>query len=654
MERRRLAGVLAGVLVAGGAVVALRIAAGPPHAPEHPTPPTPTVVKPFAAPGVLAPTPGHRPGRPTGLTVTSGPHRLLLSWRAGAGAVGYDVRWGHSDLLVAQPYAELYGLSPDRATTVRVRSVDSFGQRSAPVTGTGRPLRYPAAGQDNALVDRFTGREVPNPRLWQLATSENCAQAGSDGHRLVVLSQCGQTSTTLRARTPFRLATGSGSGSTSGSAELGRFTVDTDAPGENGELDLDLVPGPVTMIDGSPNDSPAATAPGTAAVDGNLPPGTIRLRVAATAGSPETVQVVTGPDTPRVPVHTMTTRPATRSVPAPRGGVSVRWDLVLRTDGVRVLRDGVLVATGNVLPQWTQATALVEFGGSSLDQQRFDVNMIGLGGAATEAPALVPGPGLTLSGFPVVAPGSAAKADQGAATGPGSALLRATIVVSPNGPTARLDVHGRPPAFALQVGDTRYRASPAVPGTPLVAGIRYGLVTHLPASALAGHANLRVGLVVDAPVSFPAGFALSSADLDVTPGGSRQARGIPVMAPSVTPRPRLADLAVQVLDASGTPPAPGNWLPRGRALLDVTMNGVTTEQVAGQVAGLAGFEISVDGTKIVAVPTAVNGPGVDGEWRVAFSTRGLSPGPHAVDVRAYGNRPGTPYAEAFAGFEVRR
>jgi hypothetical protein len=642
MERRRLAGVLAGVLVAGGAVVALRIAAGPPHVPEHPTPPTPTVVKPFAAPGVLPPTPGHRPGRPTGLTVTPGPHRLLVSWRAGAGAVGYDVRWGRSDLLVAQPYAELAGLSPDRVATVQVRSVDSFGQRSAPETGTGRPLRYPAAGPDDALVDRFTGRTVPNPRLWQLATSENCAQAGSDGHRLVVLSQCGQTSTTLRARTPFRLA--------SGGAELGRFTVNTDAPGENGELDLDLVPGPVTMIDGSPNDSPAATAPGTAAVDGNLPPGTIRLRVAATAGSPETVQVVTGPDTPRVPVHAVATRP----VPAPRSGVSVRWDLVLRTDGVQVLRDGVLVATGNVVPQWTQATALVEFGGSSLDQQRFDVTMIGFGGAATEAPALVPGPMLTLSGFPVVAPGSAAKADQGTATGPGSALLRATIVVSPNGPTARLDVHGRPPAFALQVGDTRYRASPAVPGTPLVAGIRYGLVTRLPASALAGHASLRVGLVVDAPVSFPAGFTLLSADLDVTPSGSRQARGTPVMAPSVTPRPRLADLAVQVLDASGNPPGPGNRLPRGRALLDVTMNGVTTEQAAGQVAGLAGFEISLDGTKIVAVPTAVNGPGVDGEWRIAFSTRGLRPGPHSVDVRAYGSPPGTPFAEAFANFQLGR
>lgn len=640
MERRRLAGVLAGVLVAGGAVVALRVAAGPAHVPTHPTPPTPTAVKPFSAPGVLAPKPGTRPGRPRHLTLTAGPHRLLLAWRPGARAAGYDVRWGRRDLLVAQPYAELDGLPPGRAATVRVRSVDAFGQRSAPSTATGRPLPYPAAGADDTLVDRFTGPRVPNPRLWQLAAPDNCAQAGSDGQRLVLLSQCGQNPLTLRARTPFRLR--------SGSAELGRFTVDTDAPGERGELDLDLVPGPVTMIDGSPNDAPGATAPGTAAVDGNLPPGTIRLRVAATNGSPETVQVVAGPDTPRAPVHAVATRP----VPPPRSGVSVRWDLVLRTDGVQVWRDGALVATGNVVPRWTRATALVEFGGASVDQQRDDVNMIGFGGAPTQAPALAPAPSLTLDGFPTVAPGSAAKAGPGTATGPGSALLRATIVASPNDPTDRLTVHGRPPAFVLQLGDARYRATPAVPGTPLLAGVRYGLVTRVPASALAGHPSLRVRLLADAPVSFPAGFTLLSADLDVTPGGPTTSHDTPVTAPAVAPQPQLADLSVQLLDASGNAPAPGNALPRGRALLDVTMDGAATQRTTGRVAGLAGFEISLDGTKVVAVPTAVDGPGVDGEWRIAFSTRSLRPGPHSVDVRAYGSRLGTPFAEAFANFQL--
>src|ERR1700753_2334253 len=114
MERRRMAVVLAGLVLVGGGVIALRLGGGPAHGPTpHPPQPVPTSVKPFSADGVLAPTPGAPPARPGALLITPGPRRLQATWgsavRGGhdpANVVGYDVRWGtfalnHEQLVVA-------------------------------------------------------------------------------------------------------------------------------------------------------------------------------------------------------------------------------------------------------------------------------------------------------------------------------------------------------------------------------------------------------------------------------------------------------------------------------------------------------------------------------------------------------------------------
>src|SRR5437660_11793702 len=126
MERRRLAVVLAGLVLVGGAVTALRLTGGPPNsAAPPPPPPLPTVIKPYSAVGVLAPKPGDPPAQPTHLTLHPGPHRLLATWSAAAGATGYEIRWGDELVkLVAEPDAELNGLADDADTDVQVRSVD--------------------------------------------------------------------------------------------------------------------------------------------------------------------------------------------------------------------------------------------------------------------------------------------------------------------------------------------------------------------------------------------------------------------------------------------------------------------------------------------------------------------------------------------------
>jgi hypothetical protein len=657
-----MAVVLAGVVIVGGAVTALRLAGGTPDVDAAPPPPPlPTVIHAFTADGALAPKPGPKPAAPGPLTVVAGPRRLQVTWGSDlpgghnpARATGFDVRWGSDgtldhEELVAESDAELDGLPAGADTRVEVRSVDSFGQRSAPAVATGRAQSYPPP--ENALTDHFDGPQVPDPRLWTLSTIDNCAQAtkgtGSDSGRLVILSECGRRSVSLRSRAPFRL-------DRLGAQELGRFTIDTDSPGEDGELDVDLVPGQVSMINGSPNDPIVATAPGAATEDDALPPGTVRVRIGAaidpgTNVSADTVQVTAGPGTPTVP----TVSPVVHALPPPRIGRSARWDVVLRTDGVQVLRDGVYVGGGNVVPKWSEATALVEFAGSALGQERDDVNMIGFSGAPTSAPATVVPPQLVEGGFVQVIPGAAAGATASTATGPGSGVLLLTAMASPDSQNSSLLLHGVIPKFAVKLGGQTFAAVPAVPGTKLLPQVRYPLVARIPAIALQHASTLSVDLIVDAPASYPAEIDLIHAELDVSPGPGATPPRASVSAPTVVPvPPQLAVLKARVLDANGAVPRPGKPLPRGRAVLDITMTGLTAQRITGQLAGLAGIEVWLDDVELVAVPTAVDGPGIAGEWQVAFEPGDVHKGSHNIDVRAFGAQRGISFAETFVSFEL--
>lgn len=637
--------VLAGLVLVGGAVIALRLANSSPSTDAAPPPPpVPTVIKPYSAEGVLAPQPGTRPDPPGRLTVTPGPRRLQVTWAGVPGATGYDVHWGESERLVAEPDVELDGLAPGGNVTVQVQSVDSFGQRSTATTVTARPQPDAPAGADDAFTDHFTGAYVPDPRLWRLASQDGCASAtkGADG-RLMVLSECSQSSSvTLRSLTPFRL-------NRSG-AELGRFTVDTDAPGENGELDVDLVPGHVALVDGSPNDPLQAGTPNVAVTDPNLPPGTVRVRIGASidlaSGVPaDTVLVTTGPGVPTVPVYPQ----APHAIPAPRTGLSVRWDIVLRTDGIQVLRDGVYVGGGNVVPSWSEAAALVEFGSDVQTQQRYDVAMIGFGGAPTGAPPLAQPPQLGADAtVTTVAALPAAQQDE-PVTGPGSGTLMLTVVALPFTPGEILTINGAPPVFAVRIGDNgpTFPATPAVPGTAFLPQVRYPLVAQVPASALTGRA-VPVRLIAQTPDRYPAALELQDAEIDMTPGPVHR-DAVPTRQITRLP-PQLAMLTARVLDASGNPPPPGGMLPRGRAVLDVTMDSVAGQRLNSDLAGLAGFTVWLDDTELVAVPTAVDGPGVGGEWRIAFDAGDGTRGTHSIDIRAYGAQHGVTFEETYASY----
>ncbi|MEU7525293.1 fibronectin type III domain-containing protein [Saccharothrix sp. NPDC042600] len=597
MDRRRIAVIAAGVVLFGGVVAVLRTnGVGEQATATSTSQPPPTSLAPFAAPGVLVPTPGAAPGSPRAPRVVPGPRRLQVLWTGDA--PGYEVRWGRDGKpeqtrLVAQPATELTGLDDGTEYTVDVRAVDAFGQRSEPLRVTGTPKTVQVG--DYAFADAFDRPDAPDPARWRLATRGTCARAGSDAGRLVISSTCAAAPTSLRSRAPFVLRDAD---------ELGRFVVETDAPGADGELFLDLVPGPVSTVMG----------------DG-LPPDAVRLRVASGNGR-TTAEVVTPEGAPSTVV---------REVPPLHHALTHRWELVLRRDGTRVLLDGDVVATSPVVPRWREATALVSVAGPT--GQRVHVGLVAFDGAPTGAPPVLAGPPVQV----------AVVADSGPLTGSPitgvvGGQLRMALLHTDGSPTA--------PEFTLAVGGTRVPLRPAVPGAPWRAGVGYPVVADVPADALLlDDGRLRANVLT------PLRVQATHVDLELTP-----APGAPATSPAGTaPLPEveldLARIDGTILDASGKPVPEGATVHRGRLVFDLTLVGRPGQRGTG-LAGLAGFTVRLDEERVAAVPTNLGGPGVAGTYRLALDTSGLSAGPHMIEVRLFSTSADTRPTSAFVPFLV--
>ncbi|HEX6343398.1 hypothetical protein [Umezawaea sp.] len=629
MDRRRIAVVAAGLVLFGGAVVVLRATGltGPPVT-TTPVPPPPTSLTKFAGQGVVLPPSTERPEPPGDLVVRSGPQRLQLRWAGDS--PGFEVRWGGAELdhvlLVAQPVAQLDGLEDGREYRVEVRAVDSFGKRSTPATGSGTPRTDTSTDDRYVLVDRFDQPNAPDPARWRLATRENCARAtpgaGDDARRLVISSNCAAAPVVLRSRTPFALAD---------SDELGRFAVETDAPGVDGELFLDLVPGPVSVVSGVPAEMAADRA-----VDAvGLPPGAVRARIASSAGT-TTAQVLVAPGTPRIAPTDEQPHP----VPVARLGVSQRWEVVLRRDGVRVLRDGALVAKGEVVPQWTEATALVGVVGPS--GERVHVDLIAFGGRSAPTPPLVPPPDVR------VEVGGPTADDPGARPLPDvlGGLLRMNVV--------HTDGSGVAPEFtALVGGKVVVPLRPAVPGTAWRPESGYPVVADLPREALVLLGRTEQ-VVVSVVTPRPMRIQLTHVDLELVPRPGARAAAAPSTETEALNGVEL-DLARAtgtVLDASGEPVPDGKPLQAGRLVLDVVLDGLEGRRTTARLPGLAGFTIRLDGDEVAGVPTTDDGPAVAGRWRLALNTSGLAPGPHMIEVKAFSTESTTRPASAFVSFFI--
>ncbi len=625
---------VAGLVLVGGAVAVLRVPQEPDQPSPKPVPPPQTRVQEFVGQDVVVPAPGAKPPPPGKLVAEPGPQRVQLWWGAVVaglpeprGAAGYEVTWGRSgttefERLVAEPAVQLDALDNNTEYDVQVRTVDSFGQRSEPaeisVTAREDPDDPPWS-----FNDRFTSRVVPDPVNWRFASSSDCGRAtrgeGEDGRRLIVSAQCGTDPVALRARPPLRLADQPANG------ELGRFVVDTDHPGQDGALLLDFVPGPADLVDGSPNGSPDPGTTGLAQDDPSLPPGTVRVRIAS-RGTTTTTQVLVAPGTTRLGAPV-----GARAAPPTLIGISVRWEVVFRVDGVQVLRDGVVVGGGDVVPAWREATALLGFVGGSSGLYA-GVSLAGFVGAPTVKPVLVVPPAVKVDRV-VVRPEEPLRTDPAGAkiSGVLGGQLRITLVPQ-NAPNENATDE-----FSVEVGGTRFPARPAVAGQPLTRGVRYPIVADVPPEALVLRPDGKsIAVRVRGPVRRgTAETRVISASLELTapPGAVSPASGSGTEVPLTRTKAAVARPSATFLDAGGKPLAEGDAVPRGRLVLEVRADGQGGQRLGGRLAGMAGVEVRLDGQRIAGIPTMVDGPGTGGTWRLGVVTNGLAPGKHTIEVK---------------------
>jgi len=185
--------------------------------------------------------------------------------------------------------------------------------------------------------------------------------------------------------------------------------------------------------------------------------------------------------------------------------------------------------------------------------------------------------------------------------------------------------------------------------------VRFPLVAQIPASVLTDH-DVVIAMSMDVPSHYPADVEMVGADLEMTPGPRTRPAGpsdVSAGTGLVQVPPQLAVLTARVLNASGQPIPTGQPMPRGRAVLEVKMDGIAEQRASWALAGLAGFEAWLDNHELVAVPTAMSGPGLAGTWRIAFDPSQITSGQHTIDIRAYGAQRGVAFGEAFTNFVLK-
>jgi hypothetical protein len=83
------------------------------------------------------------------------------------------------------------------------------------------------------------------------------------------------------------------------------------------------------------------------------------------------------------------------------------------------------------------------------------------------------------------------------------------------------------------------------------------------------------------------------------------------------------------------------------------MDGPGGERLNGQIAGLAGFDVWLDGTKLATVPTTVGGPGIAGEWQIALGTATMTPGQHTIDMHGFSTNSSVASVSSAVTFTVK-
>jgi hypothetical protein len=647
--RTRLLAFLGGTAVLAGAVILLRATEEDPA----PRPPDrdgfapPVRVTRYAADNVVVPQPGQRPAAPGTVLTRPAPGRLRVIWADGIvrgtavpGAVGYEVRWQRPGepartRLVIAPEAQLDRLADGQEYRVEVRSVDAFGQRSAPAVAAGVPGRADESWRAG-LTGLFDDFANPSSVLsdvsgshWHLSGYRGCVDLGPgsvDGRGLPIDLGCGADMAVLRARQPLVLPAEPAGGL------LGRVALVTDTAAPGGELTVDLVPGPADRV-GAGRAGLSAGGP-----DPTLPAGTIRA-VVNDAGA----QVRAGTGVPTVPVSNYPD-------PAPRRGPGVlhRFEVLLTSAGVEVRQDGTLIAFGPVLPAWRQASVLLGFRGPDGHRSRVHLAAAGFSGRAVPAPQVIEAP-VNPGTRRVLGPADEAP-NIGIASTPLSVAAAARLVVTiTQGPG--LDAGG----VVVQLGEHRMPARLAVPGPPAAPGSAVTVIADVPPELL-GYQGTLAPFVLRAPGAGN-GVSVVESYLEITPRPPyTEVRGTDRASDTDPRRPvldALPKVGLTLGNAAGAP-LPTPVVPAvGQLVLTVNLDATIAQWDSGGVAGVQGFELWLDGRMVAGVPTAADGPGLGGRYVLSMAVAGLGHGPHVLEVREYGPNGAAPPTSLLRNFEIR-
>ncbi|MGW5051871.1 hypothetical protein [Actinokineospora sp. NPDC004072] len=575
---RLLAGVGVAALLAG-AVVLMRTPSDD-TASRVDERPSPAQVVRYAADSVVLPAPDEPPPAPEGVRVTPGPSWQTISWTGSA--PGYEVRWPGGARLVTEPEIRLDQMG--EGIPVSVRAVSAFGRYSPAVSVAGAAFDpdFPWRSGLTGLFDDFSDDRTFNPAIlgsrWHLSGYRGCVDLGKPRVGLAVELSCGSDIAVLRARAPMRLVGGAG-----------RVAVLTDAAGPGGLLTVDLVPGPADRI-------------GAGAV------GAVRAELG---------------DQARVLPGGEPARPPSRGV-----GVLHLVEVVVAADGVRLLVDGRIAAFSPVAPTWSQAHVLVGLRGPVGRQARVHVAAAGFSGPAVPVPPVVEVP-VNVATRQVLDPAAHAPA-LGIARGPLAAAKAARVVVTVGAP-AGIDLA----RAVVQLGGARLPArlaAPVRPGRGAVATV----IADVPSELLGpGGPDSLSPLAVRAPGAGPGATVLESY-LEIEPATAaafpdQPLRGVGGAQPDALPQTRVV-----LGDSAGTPLAEPSVRAGSRLVLGITLDGRAAQWDSGSLAGVAGFEVRVDGRLVAAVPTAIDGPAPGGRYTVALALGGMQAGEHVLETKVLG------------------
>lgn len=555
------------------------------------------------------------PPRPPGeLQLDSRRNGTLVSWPPAP--FGFEVRWGRAGGELnrisyhATAGTTLRDLKPGRYR-VEVRSVDSIGQRSTPVSA-----EFEASGsrQDWMRGLGFTADFGLDPALdpmrWRLSDAERrCVRTdGEPDPVLLMPASCGFG---LRPAAPLVL------GKPDRHGVRGRVVVVTDAPQSErlgSELAIVASPSPTTSFSFV---DPAITD-GSAHRRYGLPSHAIAMRVTGLG-----VGFELGADVPAEESDSGTYRPPETGTASP--GALHRWELVFRTDRIEAYRNGDLVASAAVTAPWRQALVNITTGydafGGTRTRSAAQVAFVGLTGELTDRR-----PVLVLD----VDPGGSVERTEGAVSARLTAIAGRRLRATPEQLVANVESPPGSPQVAvhLQPLDTARSAAYAADLPAELLGEQLWISLRAPESEV-----FFERLVLE--LTYPEGTDL---------GVSRpQPEPRPPALPRLVLQLRSPATGSVLSEDQRTTPAehPARLAVYGRASSN------------GMVPWIA-VVVELDGRRILTMPTALAGPAIASQYEFTLDLGDVPDGSHVLAVSLIPDRAGSEPATAQTRFRIQR